>query len=407
MRWHREIARRRWHAPCRRRGRPAIDAQARELIVRLARENPRWGYQRIVGELAKVGIAVSTTTVRRTLARSGFTPAPRRDGPTWREFLHALAGGVLACDFFCVDTILLRRVYVLFFIELTTRRIHVARVTRSPHGAWVTQQARNLAISGVLEPFSLLIRDRDAKFTGASTTSSRAKGSEQSSLRSERPSRTPTPSDSCARSDTSVSTGPSSEASTTSRTSSTNTSPTTTETVLTADSGSNPPTRRLSSSLAQSNDAIASAASSITTNERPPEPESSNGTLHASWSAPRVINTHPNVEAFTPSIRVGSDGTVSVTYDDFRNDTTSTPLETDVWAIHSHDGGTTFTEDHISGPFDMATAAIARGYFVGDYQGLDNGIDPADSKPFFEVGFANADGTATIRSSHIEASTGK
>jgi hypothetical protein len=126
-----------------------------------------------------------------------------------------------------------------------------------------------------------------------------------------------------------------------------------------------------------------------------------------SWSAPRVINTHPNVEAFTPSIRVGSDGTVSVTYDDFRNDTTSTPLETDVWAIHSHDGGTTFTEDHISGPFDMATAAIARGYFVGDYQGLDNGIDPTDSKPFFEVGFANADGTATTRSSHIEASTGK
>jgi transposase InsO family protein len=167
MRWHREIARRRWHAPCRRRGRPAIDAQARELIVRLARENPRWGYQRIVGELAKVGIAVSTTTVRRTLARSGFTPAPRRDGPTWREFLHAQVGGVLACDFFCVDTILLRRVYVLFFIELTTRRIHVAGVTRSPHGAWVTQQARNLAISGVLEPFSLLIRDRDAKFTGA------------------------------------------------------------------------------------------------------------------------------------------------------------------------------------------------------------------------------------------------
>jgi hypothetical protein len=126
-----------------------------------------------------------------------------------------------------------------------------------------------------------------------------------------------------------------------------------------------------------------------------------------SWSAPRVINTHPNVEAFTPSIRVGSDGTISVTYDDFRNDTTSTPLETDVWAIHSHDGGTTFTEDHISGPFDMATAAIARGYFVGDYQGLDNGIDPTDSKPFFEVGFANADGTATTRSSHIEASTGK
>jgi putative transposase len=150
--------------------RPTSDRRADALIVRLARENPRWGYQRIVGELAKVGIALSTTTVRRTLARSGLTPAPRRDGPTWREFLHAQAGGVLACDFFCVDTVLLRRVYVLFFIELTTRRIHVAGVTRSPHGAWVTTAGAEPAISGVIEPFSLLIRDRDAKFTGAFDT---------------------------------------------------------------------------------------------------------------------------------------------------------------------------------------------------------------------------------------------
>ena len=113
---------------------------------------------------------VSATTVRRTLARSGLEPAPRRDGPTWREFLRAQAGGVLACDFFCVDTILLRRVYVLFFIEVATRRVHLAGVTRNPNGSWVTQQARNLAMSGQLERFSLLIRDRDSKFTDAFDT---------------------------------------------------------------------------------------------------------------------------------------------------------------------------------------------------------------------------------------------
>ena len=165
LRWHRDIARRRWNHAHRRRGRPEVESETRELILRLARENPRWGYQRIVGELVKVGIVVSATTVRRTLARGGLKPAPRRDGPTWREFLRAQAGGVLACDFFCVDTIRLRRVYVLFFIELSTRRVHLAGVTGNPNGSWVTQQARNLAMSGRLERFSVLIRDRDSKFT--------------------------------------------------------------------------------------------------------------------------------------------------------------------------------------------------------------------------------------------------
>jgi transposase InsO family protein len=149
---------------------PEGEAETRELIVRLARENPRWGYQRIVGELVKVGIVVSATAVRRILARSGLKPAPRRDGPTWREFLLAQTNGVLACDFFCVDTILLRRVYVLFFIEVATRRVHLAGVTRNPNGSWVTQQARNLATDALLERFSLLIRDRDSKFTNAFDT---------------------------------------------------------------------------------------------------------------------------------------------------------------------------------------------------------------------------------------------
>ena len=96
-----------------------------------------------------------------------MNPAPRRDGPTWRQFLRAQADGMLACDFFCVDTIMLRRVYVLFFIEVATRRVHVAGVTRSPHGSWVAQQARNLALAGLLDRFSFLIRDRDSKYTSA------------------------------------------------------------------------------------------------------------------------------------------------------------------------------------------------------------------------------------------------
>jgi putative transposase len=147
-------------------GRPATEAATRDLIVRLARENPRWGYQRISGELAKLTIIVSPCTVRRIMISAGLKPAPRRDGPTWREFLHAQAAGILACDFFCVDTILLRRVYVLFFIELETRRVHLAGITRNPTGQWVAQHARNLAVAGTLDRFRFLIRDRDSKFTG-------------------------------------------------------------------------------------------------------------------------------------------------------------------------------------------------------------------------------------------------
>jgi putative transposase len=166
LRWHRDLARKRWCHPHRAQGRPPTEAATRDLIVRLARENPRWGYQRISGELAKLAITISPSTVRRIMISAGLKPAPRRDGPTWREFLHVQAAGILACDFFCVDTILLRRVYVLFFIELETRRVHLAGITRNPTGQWVAQQARNLALAGVLDRFRLLIRDRDSKFTG-------------------------------------------------------------------------------------------------------------------------------------------------------------------------------------------------------------------------------------------------
>jgi putative transposase len=150
LRWHRELVRRRWTYPAR-PGRPPINARTRELVARLARENPRWGYQRIAGELNKLGLSVSPSTVRRLLARAGLGPAPRRSGPPWREFLRAQAASVVACDFFTVETALLRRYYVLFFIELQTRRVHLAGTTTNPDGQWVTQQARNLGLSGALE----------------------------------------------------------------------------------------------------------------------------------------------------------------------------------------------------------------------------------------------------------------
>jgi putative transposase len=164
LRWHRELVRRRWTYPPARPGRPPIDARTRELVVRLARENPRWGYQRIAGELNKLGLAVSPSTVRRLLANAGLGPAPRRSGPTWREFLRAQAASVVACDFFTVETALLRRYYVLFFIDLRTRRVHLAGTNTNPDGRWVTEQARNLSLSGALEHVRLLIRDRDTKF---------------------------------------------------------------------------------------------------------------------------------------------------------------------------------------------------------------------------------------------------
>jgi transposase InsO family protein len=169
MRWHRELVRRHWTFP-----RPAkvtpnvLDDRVVALVLRLARENPRWGYRRIVGELMKLGVVVSATSVRNVLRRHRLKPAPRRSGPTWTEFLRAQAAGTLACDFFHVDTITLRRLYVLFFIDIERRKIFSAGVTEHPIGPWVTQQARNLAMTLGDEgrAVKFLIRDRDTKFVG-------------------------------------------------------------------------------------------------------------------------------------------------------------------------------------------------------------------------------------------------
>jgi transposase InsO family protein len=167
LRWHRELVRRKWTQPRRSSGRPAVDDRIRQLVLRLARENPRWGYPRIAGELLKLGLRVSPSTVRRILLTAGSGPAPRRSGPSWRQFLHRQAASMLACDFFTVETISLRRFYVLFFIELESRRVHLAGCTTNPSGAWVTQQARNLSFTGIFERIRFLIHDRDSKFSGA------------------------------------------------------------------------------------------------------------------------------------------------------------------------------------------------------------------------------------------------
>jgi putative transposase len=136
----------------------------------VARENPRWGYQRIVGELKGLGLRVSATTVRKILREEQLGPAGKRKGPSWREFLQAQAKSVMAVDFFSVDTVWLQRLYVLFFIEVGSRRVHLAGCTTRTDAEWVTQQARQVAwtVAERAEPIRFLIRDHDCKLPAAS-----------------------------------------------------------------------------------------------------------------------------------------------------------------------------------------------------------------------------------------------
>jgi putative transposase len=166
LRWHRRMVAKHWTF-ARRPGRPPIASERRALTLRLARENPRWGYQRIVGELKGLGIAISATTVKKILREEQLGPAGTREGPSWREFLRAQAMSVIAVDFFTVDTVWLQRLYVLFFIEIGSRRVHLAGCTAHPDAAWVLQQARQLAwaFAERAEPIRFLIRDHDRKFT--------------------------------------------------------------------------------------------------------------------------------------------------------------------------------------------------------------------------------------------------
>jgi len=168
--WHRKLASRRYDTSKRRKpGRPPASPGIARLAVRLAKENPLWGHRRIHGELMKLGVTVAPSTVWEILRAAGIGPAPRRSGPTWRQFLAAQAAGILAVDFLHVDTVLLKRIYVLVFIEHGTRRMHLGGVTTHPTGDWTVQQARNLALTlgGRFEDIRFLIRDRGSNFTAS------------------------------------------------------------------------------------------------------------------------------------------------------------------------------------------------------------------------------------------------
>jgi putative transposase len=169
LRWHRDLVAKRWTYPHGRPARPAIPAGTTALILQLAKENPAWGYRRIQGELATMGIPIAASSVWAILKRHRIEPSPRRAGPTWAEFLAVQAKGLIACDFFSVDTVLLRRLYVLFFIHHDTRIVRIAGVTAKPATDWVTQQARNIsmALTEQASAVKFLICDRDTKFSGS------------------------------------------------------------------------------------------------------------------------------------------------------------------------------------------------------------------------------------------------
>jgi putative transposase len=168
--WHRKLAARKYDTSKRRQpGRPPTARSIARLTLRLAQENPLWGYRRIHGELTKLGLTIAPSTIYEILRVAGIDPAPRRDGPTWRQFLHAQAAGILAVDFLHVDTVALTRLYVVVFIEHGTRRMHLGGITAHPTGAWTVQQARNLALDlgDRFGDFRFLIRDRGASFTAS------------------------------------------------------------------------------------------------------------------------------------------------------------------------------------------------------------------------------------------------
>jgi putative transposase len=171
VRWHRDIVRRRWAARSMhsKTGRPATRRNIKALVLRLARENPEWGYRRIHGELAGLGVKVAASTAWEILKNAGIDPAPRRAGQTWSQFLRSQAEAILACDFFSVDLLDGTQAHVLAVVEHATRRIRILGVTQHPTGAWTAQQARNLLMDlrDQTHRVKFMIRDRSSNFTAA------------------------------------------------------------------------------------------------------------------------------------------------------------------------------------------------------------------------------------------------
>ena len=168
--WHRRLVTRKWDYSNRQRPRrPPTAAAIRKLVIRIATDNPTWGHRRVQGELVRLGHSIGASTVWQTLQDAGMDPAPRRSGPTWKQFLTAQAHGILAADFVHVDTVLLRRIYALIVIEHGTRRAHLAGITANPDAAWTTQAARNflLDLGQLTTSVKFLIRDRAGQFTGS------------------------------------------------------------------------------------------------------------------------------------------------------------------------------------------------------------------------------------------------
>jgi putative transposase len=166
--WHRRLVSRKWDCTSRRNpGRPPTAAAIQKLVIRIAIENPTWGHRRVQGELVRLGHQIAASTVWQILHDAGIDPAPRRAGPTWKQFLTAQARGIIAADFVHVDTVLLRRICALIVIEHDTRQVHLAGITPHPDGAWTTQAARNFLMDLGQRAASVrfLIRDRAGQFT--------------------------------------------------------------------------------------------------------------------------------------------------------------------------------------------------------------------------------------------------
>jgi hypothetical protein len=197
LRWHRRLVARRWTYPHRNPGRPPIADELAALIVRLATDNPTWGYERIQGELLSLGHRVAASTIAKVLRTHGIDPAPRRASATWRQFMRQQAASIVACDFFSVDTVSLRRLFVLFFIHHGTRRVFLAGITTNPNREWVTPCARNVTeeLDSAGLAVNYLVRDRDGKFgPGFDAVWQGEGGRAVCELPCGRPMRTPSPS---------------------------------------------------------------------------------------------------------------------------------------------------------------------------------------------------------------------